>query len=905
MSGTMRLTVARTLAGEGGHSMGARPRSLARCLAVAAIVLLVAVATAPQLGLAATADDVQAGKALRTVIPGIAAANCPTVGTSLAVVQGSKVDFPQYPILLVTSCFSTKVTDRSILYFLNPGKVDNDPDTGKVVKTIQTLKASKAYAPGNGWAELVLAPDKGVLFGCGSNGELYTIDYSVFTTTADGTLTAVPRPVAVTSCSGLAWDPSNKTIYQSTGSTIYRFDTAGTLKGSFPAPANCTVSGLSVVGGVLIVGCNGNATVQRLDKISGLPTADHPTIAFNGGALSDLECDPVTFAKVNIDAVWGKIVATNLLQAFRVPGGTCGLPPTTTVFAPAACPDPPSGTVDKYRQDVGNILAVPRDTDGDGLWDCWEDPARWGDNLPGIDFDGDGNRDLVLCVGTECADPNFKDIFVEIDYMGPGPTHPQGHLPDPVALANLRAAFADAPVDPLPPGCVIGQTCTSSGIRLHFQVDDAIPHTDHLALEPCTGPAGSGDADFDMLKSTWFGTASERANPKTVLAKRFAFRYMVFGHNLVGVGNSGCSEIPGDDSAITLANFGPTDPTDPYYQRGTTDEQAGTVMHELGHNLGLRHGGGDNINCKPNYLSVMNYSRQLPDFLTNRPLDYSRGLLPPLSETSGLSETLGIGTLSSFPFIDGDKTVYSAANTLTMLVQPLGHVCDPVAGTCVPVPQGTAIDWNHNGSYSDSGVVADVNKYPKAGCDGAGTELVGFDDWQNLQYNARASIDFGAGARSANAVEHRDKDSQQSQESFNAADRDGDGVPDAFGCSSNSVPCVIDIKPGTKPKVLSKGNEANVQVAIRSSATFDAVKMVIRETLTLNEVGVKVNSQGKGTCSSVTSTQGRQDLLCQFPAAALDLGGNFAILEGKACVSKTNCGILTTIRARDFITVVK
>lgn len=34
-------------------------------------------------------------------------------------------------------------------------------------------------------------------------------------------------------------------------------------------------------------------------------------------------------------------------------------------------------------------------------------------------------------------------------------------------------------------------------------------------------------------------------------------------------------------------------------------------MHELGHNLGLRHGGDENLNYKPNYLSVMNYLYQL------------------------------------------------------------------------------------------------------------------------------------------------------------------------------------------------------------------------------------------------------------------------------------------------------
>ena len=40
--------------------------------------------------------------------------------------------------------------------------------------------------------------------------------------------------------------------------------------------------------------------------------------------------------------------------------------------------------------------------------------------------------------------------------------------------------------------------------------------------------------------------------------------------------------------------------------------QASTIMHELGHNLGLGHGGDShNTNNKPNHLSVMNYTYQL------------------------------------------------------------------------------------------------------------------------------------------------------------------------------------------------------------------------------------------------------------------------------------------------------
>ena len=63
----------------------------------------------------------------------------------------------------------------------------------------------------------------------------------------------------------------------------------------------------------------------------------------------------------------------------------------------------------------------------------------------------------------------------------------------------------------------------------------------------------------------------------------------------------------------------------------STPNVSNTIVHELGHNLLLRHGGFENCNYKPNYNSVMNYQYQFPGVDTNCTppgngvLDYSIG----------------------------------------------------------------------------------------------------------------------------------------------------------------------------------------------------------------------------------------------------------------------------------------
>ena len=859
------------------------------------------------------------------------AADCGTSGgTSVALVQGSKIG-QTAEVALVTSCFAAATksgaTKRATLYFTDTGTTNGT----LLSKTLLTHLpgSTSAFTPSTGWAHLVHAANKGLLYGCGDDGSVYSIDYSIFTTTSDGTATAVPKPSGAIACLGLAWDPSDNTLFQSTGGSILHYNpktvTTGAVVQTFSG-LPCTTSGLSVIGGVVLVACNSGGTLYRLDKTTGAQLTPN-SVTFSTSPLADLECDPVTFGLGNIDVVWSKNSTANTVTAYRVPAALCGSPPTSTVLAPASCPADP-----KYWTGNDPVNGAPLDTDGDGLWDCWEDGTLWSDSKPGITFTGNygagppyssANRDVKLCVlvdtngdgvadTEECADIGVKDVFVEIDYMQRLSDGALSHKPDPQALLNVRSAFLGAPVQN-PSKTAVPQGPT--GVRVHVQVDEAVQHSPFttgslatdgtalggVALEPCTTPVATvNDADFDALKAANFGTSTERGSVNTINAKRLAFRYMFFAHTLTTT-SSGCSEIPGDDAVIALGNFGVRDSLG--HKVGTTDQQGGTVMHELGHNLGLRHGGEDNVNCKPNYLSVMSYSRQFSDFVPARPLDYSRNEID-LNQTA-LVESFGLGT-PTLP-----------TPTSTVFAAPTG-----LGVTALPVPVAGSIDWSNSGgiggSYNAIAANKPINKLVAAGCDGnLDTILTAQNDWDALQYNARVSLDFAGGVRSANEDETLDKNHQQEENSFIAADLDGDGVRDAFGCTktlgTEGERCIIDIKPGSNPAILHKSVDSNIQVLIQSiPPKFDAPAQVDRPSLKLNGVSVVLNPQnGQGTCSAVTSTKGRLDLLCQFPSSALQIGSNFATVEGRqspaglpaqCATSPSSC---TGFRARDFIIVVQ
>ncbi|HEX3454969.1 MAG TPA: hypothetical protein VHS03_10095, partial [Gaiellaceae bacterium] len=146
-------------------------------------------------------------------------------------------------------------------------------------------------------------------------------------------------------------------------------------------------------------------------------------------------------------------------------------------------------------------------------------------------------------------------------------------------------------------------------------------------------------------------------------------------------------------------------------------------MHELGHNLGLCHGGpnidgcsggqvggnveGNGENYKPNYISVMNYDFQFGIPYAATPgsttiagfrVDYSDVALPDLDETN-LDETVGI--------------------------QDTAHPTDITKefGRSVLLPVLGPVDYNQDGNTTDTGLQNDLNGDQQL------TVLHGADDW--------------------------------------------------------------------------------------------------------------------------------------------------------------------------------
>jgi hypothetical protein len=288
-----------------------------------------------------------------------------------------------------------------------------------------------------------------------------------------------------------------------------------------------------------------------------------------------------------------------------------------------------------------------------------------------------------------------QDVWLHYDYMV---------APDGTSLA------------PDPKGIdLVVQVFKAHGIDLHIDPQHAAIPTRaeavyfDVAVSPYRAPGclpgNSPPVDFSTLRNQYFHPISNHE-----------WHYALFVSEICGF-VSGVAQLPGDDFVVAAP---------PATQLGDLAPlvDGSLFMHELGHNLGLHHGGNSDVNYKPNYLSVMNYwfnSGGIP--YANSPgstdiagyrLDYSEQALPTLDENH-LDEQRGLGATGST-----DISVY----------------CDPTNWPdCGPAPVSGPVDWNQDGVIEsdvrddlDYGVCATLPDDMTCGYE----QMSGFDDWAEI-----------------------------------------------------------------------------------------------------------------------------------------------------------------------------
>jgi hypothetical protein len=322
---------------------------------------------------------------------------------------------------------------------------------------------------------------------------------------------------------------------------------------------------------------------------------------------------------------------------------------------------------------------IASDRDDDRLDDCVESGrGRFlgrhdtGTSADDPDTDGDGLLDGDEVLGTAAGldlpalgvHPLRRNILLEYDWFDSSaecgfPTH----RPTPGAIARVAQMFASAPVSN-PDG--------STGITVlqDYGQGGAFAGGNAITGWPARLP-GTFDATHAAIKSANF-------DPK----RAGYFHYVLMAYSYRGTTSSGYAEIVGDDLLVTL-------------QCARSDQiAANAIAHELGHNLGLRHGGDVGCNGKPNYASIMNYAYTFSGAEAQcgsgvYAAGFSRGTRPTLDE-SALDETRGLCGTAPRDF-DGDGTLEAS----------LSH---------------------------------DLNPGHASSCGGALTTLGDFDDWSNLAW---------------------------------------------------------------------------------------------------------------------------------------------------------------------------
>jgi len=426
-----------------------------------------------------------------------------------------------------------------------------------------------------------------------------------------------------------------------------------------------------------------------------------------------------------------------------------------------------------------SVDSTSGDLDGDGLLDGWE--------RNGYDGNADGSVDVDLPGWNAKVD--HKDLFLELDYTG-------GQTPSRASIQAMKLAFAAAPlsnpdgstginlrvdtgglVDPTARETQAAGTCsdginnggdaaldgadTQDCVYLDASVEDPLPtdcndgvNNDGDGLVDGADPdclvgdnLGGGNA-ITALNNCGITTADDKPDPAFTNAEQNNFsptRMLVFRY-AISTASDPDTDGNGPDTACGSGGQG----TFGGYHFIEYNHDGGTIMHEFGHNLNLHHGGTEDTNCKPNYVSGMNYDLQfgIPRVGGGTIIDYS----PPRIALDG--STRGVAPLGQLDEADLDEnTILDGTDNANRFVFVDRN------GAKQPGNLNGPIDWNADGSPPNSSTVPAINinnsspdnpattnvdeRNPRACASNTSSsdKLNGHDDWSKVQLPIRPNAD--------------------------------------------------------------------------------------------------------------------------------------------------------------------
>lgn len=310
------------------------------------------------------------------------------------------------------------------------------------------------------------------------------------------------------------------------------------------------------------------------------------------------------------------------------------------------CPDTATVTGDGW--DCSYF--TPQDTDNDGLSDTEELLGFTERRFVSLPWGGGWYVWQSIPFRLWGADPLQKDVYVEVDYD----SNNFGGSPD------LADEMTDQEYNKLYQLFQAGESTDlhnpngADGLRVHFDVEGisqydqpgnpALLFNGNGSGQTLNGASCSGKNYIDRRVDSMHSTRQER------------FRYMCAFES--GGGQSG-----GEPHLAFKANA----------------SSAYITAHEVGHNIGVKHGGFEALNGKPNYISNMNYAFQGARLKGSRSPQFSQGELPTLNDVS-LCEAYGVGPSEPVDHLDRDL---SAAHKFK------------VDNT------NFQVDWNRDGDFDD------------------------------------------------------------------------------------------------------------------------------------------------------------------------------------------------------------